>query len=170
MLKEITKKLDNFKNVFTDKNFEKILFEIFDSGIVTDETIKTIQDRLYKKGIDAEGNVLKTDKATFDFYSPSTIGIKKAKNQRTKNVTLNDSGDFYKSFDSFLTKKGFYLKADFQKDNHIFDNFTSMYNSPLDFENAILNLTEQEKQDYIILNILPEFILYLIYDIKEATK
>lgn len=167
-LTELNNKIKKAKKVLSISNFKQIVIDIFNSGLVTDDTIKIVQDRLYNKGTDANNDKLITDHATSGFYSPTTIGIKKDTGKRFKNVTLNDTGDFYRSFDDFVSNKGFELTADFNKsDGHIYNNFTESYNSHQEFEKMILSLTTEEKSRYIKTVILPEFLLYLKQDLKN---
>ena len=50
------------------------------------------EDQLFDKGIDGLGNELKA-------YSSYTVALKRSKGQKFTNVTLNDTGSFYKGFD-----------------------------------------------------------------------
>lgn len=113
--------------------------------------IATIQKRLYDKGWDSDGKKLRTDNANeTNFYSDFTLNIKDRKGQKKSNVTLNDTGDFYNSFKINVQNTFFKVEADFFKEqNHIFDNFTEMYNNEFDFEDAITNLSESELHTFL---------------------
>ena len=133
-------------------------YKAFEQAMLLDEfqtwIVKKIQTRLYDKGWDGDGKKLRTDRAEgTNFYSDFTLKIKKGK---TSNVTLTDTGKFYESFKVDVSKTFFKVEADFFKDNsHIADNFTDMYNSEFDFEDAITKLTDAE---------LTEFLHEIIYD------
>lgn len=62
------------------------------------------EDQLFRKGIDSEGDKLRSIFARFGrYYADRTILIKEGKGQPTDRVTLKDTGDFYRSFDLILT-------------------------------------------------------------------
>ena len=42
-MQKILKKIEAYKRIFSYNNFIKILIEIFESGVVTDDTIEIIQ-------------------------------------------------------------------------------------------------------------------------------
>jgi len=162
-LTEINKKISNLKNVFTILNFESILFEVFKMKENQDGYIKIIQDRLFFKGTDSFEDKLSTDKANrsgnaSDFYSDYTVKLKKEKNQKTSNVTLKDSGKFYKSMQGLVSKNEFEVNADFKD---IFDNFSQSYSNNKEFQEAILDLTEMERYAFLQVEILPDFITIL---------
>lgn len=75
-------------------------------------------DQLYNDGLDAEGNELKRlgNPFTNSGYAPITVKIKKAKGQKTANITLEDSGKFYRSFRLKVTKGSFTIIANTKKD------------------------------------------------------
>ena len=148
MFKEIAKQMNK---EFLLKNVRKAL----NSSQVQTWIIDTIQARLYYKGEDSAGDILRTDLAragrtTRGFYANTTERIKGKKNQRQSNVTLTDSGDFYNSFDVEVGKDFYIVDANFNKsDGHIFNNFTSEYSSKKDFENLIASLNEDELDTFI---------------------
>jgi hypothetical protein len=116
-----------------------------------------ITGRLYNEGTDYKGKELRTDTAKQQnnpYYSRFTLSIKQRKGQRTTNVTLNDTGEFYNSFVSKVNNKEIIISAE-TKD--IFDNFEKHYSSEKDFEKAILNLSEDDRKIFI-REILPNFI------------
>ena len=93
-IRAITSKLD--KAVLRSlKNHEKE---------VTDYITKI---QLFEKGEDGQG-------LTLGDYTPFTIELKKSKGQKTSNITLKDTGDFYKSYK--LGINGL-ITADAQKDD-----------------------------------------------------
>jgi hypothetical protein len=166
MLK-IQSKIIDLQLIFSLQNIKLTLKEIFESGIVEDDVIALIQNRLYKQGTDSEGEFLKTDKSKGNPYSDFTMELKGLKEQRISNVTLKDSGEFHDSFEGDLQGDDFIMTADFIKDEHIFTNFELSYQTESDFEQKILNLTKEQKADYIIKELIPEILLYLQSQIKE---
>lgn len=171
MLSKVQNKLKRLQNIIKYNHFIKILQEIFGDVFATDDFIKIIQDRLYDTGIDSQGTKLKTDYSEDGFYSPNTIRQKQLDGDKFSNVTLKDSGDFYESMDGITDAKSFKLTADFDKpDGNIYNNFTELYSSPAEFERIILSLTPPEKVQWVRTQLIPEFILYLKRDIRNATK
>ena len=63
-----------------------------------------LQEQLFKKGIDSEGNVI-------GFYSEATEAINPEKKAGTP-FTLRDSGQFYESYDIFVTENEIILDAE----------------------------------------------------------
>ena len=147
---------EKFKKI----DYQKSFFDAMDLQKFKEYLIKTIQDRLFKTGIAGDGIKLRTDNAkNLDFYSEFTKNIKSRKNQKTSNVTLKDSSEFYNSFKVDAETEFYNITADFYKeDNHIFDNFTEIYRNEFDFENAILKLTEKEQQQFMFEVIFETFI------------
>jgi hypothetical protein len=191
-ISEIQKKLSNYKLFFSFNNFKNILKVIFDSGIITDEVIDIIQNRLYEYGIDSLDRKLKTDASSnagnvSSVYSDYTVKIKKKEITRqnqvfsswdgtTNHVTLNDYNEFYSSFKGITNEDGFYLEADFIKDNlntgkksHIFQNFQNMFSSKKNFEEIILDLTKREKEIFIKIILLPDYLKLLKTNFKNKT-
>lgn len=145
------------------KVFSKIDFsQVTDAfGIAVDavpELIPSIiTQRLYNEGTDYKGKELRTDTAKQQnnpYYSRFTLGLKQRKGQRTTNVTLNDTGEFYNSFVSKANAKELIVKADFRD---IYNNFEKSYQSENSFEKAILNLSNDDRKIFI-REILPNFI------------
>jgi hypothetical protein len=145
------------------KVFSKIDFSQINEalGIAVDAAPELIPSlitgRLYNEGTDYKGKELRTDTAKQQnnpYYSRFTLSIKQRQGQRTTNVTLNDTGEFYNSFVSKVNNKEIIINAE-TKD--IFDNFEKHYSSEKDFEKAILNLSEDDRKIFI-REILPNFI------------
>lgn len=67
-----------------------------------------LDEQLFKEGIDSEGN-------TIGFYSEATEAINPSKKAGTP-FTLKDSGEFFESFDLFVTPNEIFFSAerDFQ--------------------------------------------------------
>lgn len=77
-------------------------------------------DQLEDRGIRADGRTLKEvggNAFTASGYSPKTIEIKKEKGQSTENITLKDTGDFYKSFKLQLDDGKFLITANTLKED-----------------------------------------------------
>jgi len=164
------RKINLLKNLFSKTTFKLVLKEIFESGTIDDEVIGIIQKRLYNIGVDAENKKLSTDYSgdLSEFYANSTFKIKKDIGQKYDNVTLHDSGTFYESFEGLTNNNGFDIVADFDKENgHIRNNFTLLYSSNEDFEQKILDMTVEEKAEYVKTELLPEFLNYLRFDFNK---
>lgn len=155
-------------NVFTDlaykfKNLdiEDICKKIFSDEIISETLIKIIQDRLYKYGEDSENKKLKTDLSkNNNFYAEFTIMQKQFKNKIYEHVTLFETGEFYKSFKIKAQKKFISIIANFFKgEDHIYDSiFEKSYKNRQEFENKILNLSEDEFNFFIDTIFLDYFI------------
>jgi hypothetical protein len=138
------------------KPINQVLNDIFKNPNIAEWMIKTIQNRLYETGIVGTGEILKTDKSGADPYSPVTMDVKSFRGQKIGNVTLKDSGDFYKSFKVALNLFGFEISGDFQKQNgHIYDNFTKLFPSKAKFEESVMGLTNDEIDFMINTMIIP---------------
>ena len=137
--------------------------KIFSQDLITDFIIEEIQKRLYDTGIDANNKILRTNlalkgKTKNGFYSVRTERIKKITNQTITHVTLNDTGEFYKTWSVNAYKTFYQLKANFKKDNGLInDNFSMMYNKQ-SFENAILKMTDDEIDVFINNLFIPYFV------------
>ena len=105
-----------------------------------------ITDTLYASGTLANGKQLETDKATAGRkYAYNTFKIKAKKGHRISNVTLIDTGEFYKSVRIISDKNAFRIVANFNKENgHIARNFRKMFGSNKEFETSVFELTKAE--------------------------
>jgi len=124
---------------------EGIIFEIvFNNPLIKNEVIRlNTKEQLFNKGIDSKGDSLGT-------YSPFTVEQKKKKGQRHENITLEDTGDFYKSFRVSVNKISITIDADpIKEDNNLFD----------DFGEDILGLTDESKQKLQEMAVI-EYIKY----------
>ena len=140
-------------------NFHEETKQILNQDYIQEVIIDFIQKRLYSKGETADGTILKTDKATFGSYSTYTEILKEKKNQITSNVTLKDSGKFYKSFKVEAQKAFIKISADFEKKNgNMQENFTSQYSNTKAFEDAIIDLNDKEKSIIVEKILLPDLI------------
>lgn len=145
------------------KVFSKIDFSQINEalGIAVDAAPELIPSlitgRLYNEGTDYKGKELRTDTAKQQnnpYYSRFTLGLKQRKGQRTTNVTLNDTGEFYNSFFSKANAKELIIKADFRD---IYNNFEKSYQSENSFEKAILNISNDDRKIFI-KEILPNLV------------
>lgn len=148
-----------FKNI-TSEAVDQVLDEVWKDKGLQDAILKSIQTRLRTKGTDKDNFKLRTNTATRGFttggfYSKTTEGIKKILDK----VNLLDTGKLYSSMTARAVRGGLDLSADFQKGSeNVWDNFTVMYSSQKEFEDAIMNLS-RDNYDTIIENwIIPLFI------------
>lgn len=141
-------------------NFIKETTLILNQSEIQDAIIDFIQDRLFNKGETSDGTILKTDNAFGSaVYGSFTLKSKQSKGQKTNNVTLKDTGDFYRSFKVEAQKAFIAITADFEKeDGNIQENFTSQYGSEKSFEEAILDLNDKEKSIIAERILLPDLI------------
>jgi len=115
--------------------------------------------QLYEKGIDSTGESLKDiggNWQTESGYSPFTLDIKEAKGQRTANITLNDTGEFYRSFEITIGDDAFYLDANpIKDDTNLFDEWGE----------DIVGLTDESRQtliDWVTNELHPLIVEYLL--------
>ena len=111
------------------------------------EQIEAMQkDRLYKDGTYLDGKKIKTYKARrTNYYADRTIADKKRKNKTFSHVTLNDTGQFYKSIKSKVSSSTLFITAKWQKrsgqisDNLDTDNILGLTKENIEFlQNRIL--------------------------------
>ena len=126
--------LDNVKKLNETKAWKTVMDKEVQEEVVRLNT----QEQLYEDGIDSLGD-------TLGDYSEYTIFLKKQKGQKTSNITLKDTGAFYKSFKVKVDAKGFTIEAD----------DIASYDRPLtdSFGLDILGLTEDNKSwlyDFLI--------------------
>jgi hypothetical protein len=155
---------EKIANNLENNPIESILKKIFSEDFIKDWIIETIQTRLFEEGEDGTGKVLRTN-ASFrknnksKFYSDFTISLKKIGGDKTSNVTLKDTGEFYRSFEITAKNTLVEIKADFEKDDgNIFKNFTKQYSSKQGFEDSILEMNEQEWSLFIDNILLPRMV------------
>ncbi len=139
---------------FTDyiKTFDFSISEMINKIMkgLSDEIIELNQVEQLQEGIDAQGQKIKTLKASNgEVYAPLTIAIRKSHNLQTVNVDLKQTGKFYNTFKVVEKEKDFEVKADFEvHENDIRNNFRSEF----DF----LGLTKDNLEYLSFENILPE--------------
>lgn len=153
--------MPTFKEISKDFKVNKVyraFFETMKQERFKNWIIEEIHRRVVNAGIDADGQVLKTDSSTDGVYSNYTKFVKDGKGQKFSNVTLEDTGVFWNSL--VVQIKGFAadLKADFMKEGqHMYNNFQDLYVSKMEFENAILRLGDFELEEFLIDIIFTDF-------------
>lgn len=111
--KTVHKKLDAAMKLDEDKGW----FFAIDNGVKEEIVQLNTIDQLFDKGIDSLNKSLGK-------YTSFTIELKKAKGQKTSNITLKDTGDFYRSFKVEATKDSIKINANpIKEDNNLFDDF-----------------------------------------------
>jgi hypothetical protein len=142
-------KLESLYNSVNTFDVKKVISDVLKINAVKGALIAIIQKRLYNKGETATGKKLKTDLANsigyggnLGFYSAKTESIKASKNQPVNRVTLNDTGEFYDSFKAEFKTDNLDVSADFRD---IYDNFLETFSSEKEFQEEILDITDDEK-------------------------
>jgi hypothetical protein len=167
--------INGLKPFTTISGLNEISQSIFEDDFVQDWVIETIQERLFLEGKISDLQRLRTDfgksqrfRGKAGFYSRTTEFIKGKTGQPINRVTLKDSGKFYNSF-RLNERRSFYnLSAKFRKkDGHIFKNFSDSFNSEKDFEDAILSLTDEEKDLFLTQIFRPRFHQRIINAIRD---
>ena len=123
--------------------------KLFRAILSNDDLVTKILDlnrlgQLYDKGITAEGKPLKDmgNPFTESGYSHLTIAIKEAKGQKTSNITLNDTGEFYASFYLIIDDEEFYISAEPDKgDTNLFEEWGE----------DIMGLTEESRAEMLTI-------------------
>jgi len=154
----LAKKLQN-----GEKLYNRIAKQILSKREVKGYIITLIQERLYNQGTTSDNTKLRTDFAKGSyFYSDKTLSIKNTKGERTQNVTLNDTNEFYESFKIEASREFYDIIADFQKESgHISENFSRQFNSDEDFEQVILDMNEDEYNEFLERVFKPQFVQIL---------
>lgn len=131
-------KINSFEDLKELFNFNPIVLldEVFKQSEVQDTMIEFNQDQL-QDGTDSLGQTIVTIGGSP--YRPFTVRIKRSKGQPTNVVTLEDTGDFYKTFKIKINRDSYEITANFEKqDGNILDNFSSRFDFlGLDNESAI---------------------------------
>ena len=123
-ISQLKKKVD-FAKKGTEQETARIILE-FEQQIL--DLVR--EKQLYDKGIDGKGVSLKP-------YSPFTVAYKKGKGDKFSNTTLEDTGNFYKSFQ---TDYGSFELEIFATDSKT-PKLTEVYG-----ENIFLITTENQKE------------------------
>lgn len=112
--------------------------------------------QLYDKGIDSEGKRLRSAITGLEDYTLYTLAVKESKGQKTDNITLKDTGEFYESWTVTLSGGDIVINADLLKGDN---NLEEVWG-------PILGLTDENLQhviDYARENIVIPFVLRTIY-------
>jgi hypothetical protein len=127
-------------------NILLIFQQIMRDADLTNIIIDLITKRLYKEGTTGDGIELETDKAGRLYpYSNYTVVLKDESGQPYDRVTLNQTGQFYKSLSVKIDNDGFTIDAEFRKsDGHMFKNFQNRFSTSDIFEKSVLSLSKQE--------------------------
>ncbi len=147
---------DRFKAL----NFNAMSEQVISQQFVKDWIIETAQDRIYNTGVVANEDFLETDRAApGNIYSYLTIAEKAVTGKRFTNVTLQDTGAFYNSWQVIATRTFYVVKAKFNKeDGHIYENFKKSFSNRASFEENVLGLTFDEMNIFIQKIFLPSFL------------
>lgn len=148
MLGRVNKILNRAQNIDPDKVW---IFAIDEQ--VQDEIVRlNTQDQLFDKGIDSLND-------TLGDYSPITVTIKRRKGQKTSNITLKDTGEFYDSFDVVVKRDGLEITADTMKEDN---DLAEMFGID------ILGLTDDSLDKLIREYILFNYRDYIITELLRA--
>ena len=148
MLGRVNKILNRAQKIDPDKVW---IFAIDEQ--VQDEIVRlNTQDQLFDKGIDSLND-------TLGDYSPITVTIKRRKGQKTSNITLKDTGEFYDSFDVVVKRDGLEITADTMKEDN---DLAEMFGID------ILGLTDDSLDKLIREYILFNYRDYIITEILRA--
>ena len=111
---------------------------VFNTPTVKNMVIEmNTQEQLYDKGIGSDGVSLESIGGEYSFV---TKDIKSSSGQRYDHVTLNDTGDFYKSWRVSIMGEVIFIEADIIKDG---DDLQQRWGG------SILGLTDESKQKLI---------------------
>lgn len=159
-----------------------IILDLLESEKFNEWIFEKIRDRLYYTGKDVDGNELQTDISRLEGFDPHyarfTVLVKQGLkeridgrrkgDERTENVTLYDTGDFYQSFAIEVRDTFAEITADFIKnDGHLQENFEFTYASREEFEDKILNLSDTEINQ--LMDIMSDDIESILYVHIEKT-
>ena len=117
--------------ILSNKEFQQFIIDLNTEG------------QLFEKGIDSLG-------ASLGDYTDFTKAVKRIKGQRLDHITLEDTGDFYKSFAIKVQNGGFLITADGQKED---TNLLEEYGE-------VLGLTDENLQ--IVIDAIKEKLIPII--------
>lgn len=142
-MKELENLLSNIKKV----DFNSILFKVWKDKknqeyIIELNTKGKPTSQLYELGEDSLGRAVGGGN-----YAPSTVEYKFNEGQRFDHITLNDTGEFYRSFRVKPNKKGFTITANPNKDD------TNLFT---EYGDEIVGLNK-ENTELLLKKIEPEF-------------
>ncbi len=118
--------------ILSNKEFQQFIIDLNTEG------------QLFEKGIDSLG-------ASLGDYTDFTKAVKRIKGQRLDHITLEDTGDFYKSFAIKVQNGGFLITADGQKED---TNLLEEYGK------EVLGLTDENLQ--IVIDAIRQKIIPII--------
>ena len=118
--------IEDFKKALIPKmSIDEMIRKIFTDQTVQDQAIEFNQDQL-QAGKDALGQTITTIGGSP--YRPYTVKVRKKKGLPTNIVTLEDTGEFYRTFKIRILSHGYLITAEFAKDEgSILDNFSSSF-------------------------------------------
>ncbi len=119
-------------NILRDAEFQRFIIDL------------NTEEQLFEKGIDSLG-------ASLGDYTDFTKTVKSIKGQRIDHITLEDTGEFYKSFAIKVQNGGFLITADGQKED---TNLLEEYGK------EILGLTDENLQ--IVIDAIKEKLIPII--------
>lgn len=141
-------------------NVPEIIIDILRTPSILNQISDMVRNRLYLEGTDSNDNKFRTDSAKIQgnaAYAGFTYQEKKRKGQRSQNVTLRDTGAFHRSIRSKVPFKTVEITGDFETDfGTIYDNFRTSYSGEQQFEDAVLGLTEKQKEYLAWVIVLPK--------------
>lgn len=117
-------------------NRDSLMHTVMNDRTIQAEAIDLNQSQLYDKGVDSKGSPTGTYSVA-TIYGTTKFEGKIEKGQRYDHVTLNDTGDFYKSMKVKNENDGFVITGDFPN-----------MNIELGWPDA-LGLTEESKAELI---------------------
>ena len=143
----------NVKKLNEDKAFQKVIR----NKTIQVEAIRLNRDeQLFQKGVDNQGNKMRSDYARFgNFYSNYTIAIKNEKNQPTDRVTLRDTGAMYKTFKTKIVGDDLMLDVNSIKEGKdLVDSFGEFAGLNAESKNKLLIVAKPIIFDYVKNTIL----------------
>ncbi len=147
-------------NIDLNKLIKKTIYK----AVVKKELIEYNQDQL-QDGIDSDGKRIYTiaaiEQELGHVYSMFTRAEKAGKNQDYRNVTLHDTGKFYKSMKVKLFDDSFEIIGNFEKeDGNIYDNFEE---GKYDF----LGITDENLESFIWYDFLEYFMEFFALELEK---
>lgn len=126
------------ENILRDEEFQRFIIDL------------NTEEQLFEKGIDSLG-------ASLGEYTDFTKAVKRIKGQRLDHITLEDTGEFYKSFAVKVQNGGFLIVADGQKED---TNLLEEYGK------EILGLTDENFQ--IVIDAIKDKLIPAILTVTMA--
>lgn len=153
--------MESFQEVidlFNGLDIDKMLSKIMDG--LSDSLIEINQNDQLSFGIDTKGQVIETLASQGpNVYAEFTIKERKKRGKQTKNVDLNVTGKFWKTFKVKKVSEGWEVTANF----NLYDtDIRSNFNTKFDF----LGLTPENLEDFVLKEVLPK----LEIEIKRFLK